>query len=172
MALMLESVREEREALVLSSDDALSKALGENKELLAQLTDERMKFSALQRSLSSSKEEDVARIENELITLRIEYDNVVKSTVPGLQKELNGAKKQVDDLQRTIFDLSASLSERDQDIVVWKEKFAVQEKERDTLIAGWKDIVSSASAASSSTGISAKSPKLKGKPETSKGWKP
>lgn len=134
----------------------------ENKDLLSKLQSAREGSERAHRQDDDSAvkvslgvlQSSLVHSESELTSLREKYDTAVNVTIPQLRKERDEARLEVAQLKEASAVLQTTVNQKTGEIEIWKKKFAVQEKERDTLIAGWKDIVSTAGGGSISSGNS------------------
>jgi hypothetical protein len=160
-----ESGREEHSLLTM-------KLQMENRELSARLEETRVRSSDVKSAeeghahdlLSASRssievlQKPLILAESELGELRIKYNEAIHSKIPKLQTDLDESLQRVQELSKASTSLAVTLTQRDEEIEVWRRKFEIQERERDALVEGWKDILSTAggSPLSSTSGKSVK----------------
>lgn len=111
----------------------------ENKQLEGsiELSGEKVALGILKGTLEDARK-SLQQKDQDLVDLRQKYDEATKlPTVDEPRTEVNQLRDEVLALKRV-------LAEKNEEIKIWKQKFAVQERERETLIEGWKDIVATA----------------------------
>ena len=153
---MIENLQKSFEINREEATNKLTQLQIENKELLAKLaviqTDSTSSSGALDAAKASIEilQKSLIHSEADLSELRKQYEEVSSVKIPRMQTELYNAQRQIEELDKVKEAMASQLATKDDEIEMWKKKFAIQEKERNTLIEGWKDIVQTAGSAKSS----------------------
>lgn len=153
---MIENLQKSYEINREEAANKLTQLQIENKELLAKLTSVQTNTSSSSGALEAAKtsieilQKSLIQSETELSELKKKYEETTSIKMPRMQVELDEAQRQIAELLKVKEAMASQLAARDDEIEMWKRKFAVQERERDTLIEGWRDIVQTAGSSRSS----------------------
>lgn len=153
---MIENLQKSYETSKEDASNLVSRLQAEIKDLhikVAQMqTDSSSSSGVLEASKASMEilQKSLIQSETELTDLRKRYEDATTIKIPKMQGDLDDALRQIDGLTKEKKDMASNLAKKEDEIELWKKKFAVQERERETLIEGWKDIVQTAGSSKSS----------------------
>jgi vacuolar-type H+-ATPase subunit D/Vma8 len=160
--VLIENLQKSHDTLKEQTTEVITRLQIENKELNMKLSltqregvQVESQTVAASRASVDTMQKSLIHAETELTELRKKYQEAVSVTVPKLESELGDALRRINELTKTNAQLTGTLAEKQDEVGMWKKKFAVTEKERETLIEGWKDIVSTAGG---STNVKPKKP--------------
>ena len=155
-AVMIENLQKSYEINREEAANKLTQLQIDNKKLLADLASIQTTASSSSGVAEAAKssmeilQKSLIQSETELAELRKLYKEVSTEKMPRMQADLDAANRQIADLHKEKESMTSQLAAKDEEVEMWKKKFAIQEKERDTLIEGWKDIVQTAGSSKSS----------------------